>query len=100
MRCRKWLAARSTQAQQYGKPFVVEEFGKYVPRPATSDSDIARIRDPWFQDVFDIVDGSIKAGGAIHGVPSEQNATIRAPSHRFPAFTGDTEINFDFNCWS
>ncbi len=50
-----------------GKPFVVEEFGKYVPRPATSDADIARIRDPWFEDVFGIVEGSVKSGGPIHG---------------------------------
>jgi hypothetical protein len=65
---RKWLSTRAAQAQSDGKPFVIEEFGKYVPRPATSDSDIARIRDPWFEDVFGIVEGSIKSGGPIHGV--------------------------------
>jgi len=65
--CRKWLSTRSAQAQMDGKPFVVEEFGKYVPRPATSDADIARIRDPWFEDVFGIVEGSVKSGGPIHG---------------------------------
>lgn len=64
---RKWLSTRSAQAQMDGKPFVVEEFGKYVPRPATSDADIARIRDPWFEDVFGIVEGSVKSGGPIHG---------------------------------
>ena len=65
--CRRWLSARAAQAASYGKPFVIEEFGKYVPRPATSDEDIKRIRDPWFEDVFSIVDGSIKSGGPIHG---------------------------------
>ena len=65
--CRRWLSARAAQAASYGKPFVIEEFGKYIPRPATSDEDIKRIRDPWFEDVFSIVDGSIKSGGPIHG---------------------------------
>jgi hypothetical protein len=64
---RRWLSARAAQAASYGKPFVIEEFGKYIPRPATNDEDIKRIRDPWFEDVFSIVDGSIKSGGPIHG---------------------------------
>lgn len=54
---------------------MIEEFGKYVPRPATSDEDIKRIRDPWFEDVFSIVDGSIKSGGPIHGESAALLAT-------------------------
>jgi hypothetical protein len=35
-------------ASQYGKPLVIEEFGKTVPLPNDSDGNIKNIRDPWY----------------------------------------------------
>ena len=64
---RKFIAARQAQAASEGKAFIIEEFGKFIPRPATSDADIARIRDPYFQDIFSIVNGSVNAEGALRG---------------------------------
>ena len=64
---RKFLAERVAAAKADGKPFVIEEFGKYISRPATSDAEIKALRNPWMQDFFDIADESQKADGPIKG---------------------------------
>mmetsp|Transcript_8368 Transcript_8368/g.25080 ORF Transcript_8368/g.25080 Transcript_8368/m.25080 type:complete len:630 (-) Transcript_8368:2224-4113(-) len=65
---RKFLEARVAAARADGKPFVIEEFGKYISRPATSDAEIKALRDPWFQDIFDIAAESQKSDGPIKGL--------------------------------
>lgn len=69
---RKFLAERVAAAKADGKPFVIEEFGKYISRPATSDAEIMALRNPWMQDFFDIADESQKANGPIKGATRTQ----------------------------
>lgn len=70
---RKFLEARVAAARADGKPFVIEEFGKYISRPATSDAEIKALRDPWFQDIFDIAAESQKSDGPIKGEPFQSS---------------------------
>ena len=81
---RKFIAARQAQAASEGKAFIIEEFGKYVPRPADSDSDISRIRDPYFQDIFSIVNSSINTEGALRGSCSSAYAPTSVPRAVLP----------------
>lgn len=65
---RKFLAARAMAAKIDKKPFVIEEFGKYISRPATSDAEIKALRDPWIEDIVKIANQSQSSDGPIVGV--------------------------------
>ena len=63
---------------------MIEEFGKSIPRPAESDADIARIRDPYFQDIFSIVNSSINTEGALRGSCTSVCAPTAVPRAVMP----------------
>lgn len=72
--CRKFLAARAMAAKIDKKPFVIEEFGKYISRPATSDAEIKALRDPWIEDIVKIANQSQSSGGPIVGERSQPHS--------------------------
>lgn len=54
--------------------------GKFIPRPITEDdTDIALIRDPWFEEAFSQTSQSIAAGEPLRG--ALVHVLILAPLH-------------------
>ncbi|GAB4814281.1 hypothetical protein N2152v2_001327 [Parachlorella kessleri] len=59
---RSWIEAHMEAAESLGKPLMLEEFGKNAV-----ETDIATVRDPWFQLVYGMVSDSLRSGGALRG---------------------------------
>ena len=74
---RRWVAAHIEDAAAMRKPLIIEEFGKAIPAPVVYDSGFLQpgewmqgdlsLRDKFFAQVYQQVEASALAGGAVGG---------------------------------
>ncbi len=62
-----WIQQHAADAAAMGKPFMIEEFGKEVHLEKGAQANITSIRGPFYRKVYQQLQESLAADGALKG---------------------------------